>query len=131
MNKATKLLISTSVFVVLAVCMSCSKDENKIEIETKVDMNDHLIESFQDYSKKDYKDSIKQSTKVIQFNPDSPEAYFNRGLAKYKIKDKKGAMKDLEKAKVLFKEQNNNVGFQLASRTIENFESTRKKGLFN
>ena len=51
--------------------------------------------------KYDLKDStvlLIYFTKAIELDPNNPSAYHNRGLAKYKLKDYKGAINDYDKA---------------------------------
>ena len=46
----------------------------------------------------DYKGAIEDYTKAININPNDPEVFINRGLAKYKLLDYQGAIEDYTKA---------------------------------
>jgi tetratricopeptide (TPR) repeat protein len=46
---------------------------------------------------KEYKKSLQIFNKLIEIDPNNADAYTNRGIAKQKMGDKKGAMKDIKK----------------------------------
>jgi len=47
---------------------------------------------------KDYKQGIQNFTKVIELNPEDPEAFSYRGLCKYYLEDYEGAIEDYTSA---------------------------------
>jgi tetratricopeptide (TPR) repeat protein len=50
---------------------------------------------------KDYKGAIEDFDKAIKLLPDYPDAYFNRGLAKFMSRDTLQACRDWRQAKSL------------------------------
>jgi tetratricopeptide (TPR) repeat protein len=68
---------------------------------------------------KDYKGAIADWDIVIKLQPDSAFTYYNRAIAKLSIPDKKGAIADLTIAAKLYKEQNNETGYQEASKLLK------------
>lgn len=107
------------------LCSCGNKDVEKIVITDK-NINEQLSEGFQDVSQKEFNDSIIRSNKIIEFNPNLPEPYFNRGMAKVNSKDIKGGLKDFKKAKELYESQNNKIGYSMVTRAIE-FYTPQKK----
>jgi regulator of sirC expression with transglutaminase-like and TPR domain len=56
---------------------------------------------------------------AIRINPQSPIDYRNRGIAKSKLGDKKGALADLNIAAQLLKSQNNMAGYEQVMNDIQ------------
>jgi tetratricopeptide (TPR) repeat protein/S1-C subfamily serine protease len=68
---------------------------------------------------KDYKGAIADWDIVIKLQPDSAFTYYNRAIAKLSIPDKKGAIADLTIAAKLYKEQNNEPGYEEATKLLK------------
>ncbi len=66
----------------------------------------------------DYASAITDFNKVIQINPQNATAYKKRGYARYKLNQFFDSMSDHEKAKVLYQNQNNFLGYQSSIRSI-------------
>ncbi|MDX1920599.1 MAG: hypothetical protein SFU25_07705 [Candidatus Caenarcaniphilales bacterium] len=119
--------LSAIVFIALSFSMSsCGKKDAADVVITDKNLNEQLSEGFQDVSEKDFDDSITRADKVIQFNPNIPEAYFNRGMAKVNSKDKQGGLSDFRKAQELYKAQNNKIGLSMVTRAIEVYSPQKK-----
>ena len=50
---------------------------------------------------KDYYGAIADYSKAIEINPNYADAYYNRGLAKYRLRYKNGSCQDARKAQQL------------------------------
>jgi tetratricopeptide (TPR) repeat protein len=54
---------------------------------------------------KDYQHAIEDYSQVLQRQPNNPDAYFRRGLAKEKMRDEPGSLQDLKMAADLYTRQ--------------------------
>ena len=63
----------------------------------------YIIIALGDYKDKKLEDAIKHLDSAVLYNPDNPDAYYNRALIKYRLNFKNEACVDLEKAKELGK----------------------------
>lgn len=59
---------------------------------------DYFYKGYNDANTGYYKEAIMNYNKVITLSPNKPNVYYNRGLAKYYLKDDEGAIQDYTKA---------------------------------
>lgn len=64
-------------------------------------LNDLLIQGMEKGIKGDYQGAILLFTKILQFNPNEVEAYYNRGIAYRKMNNYQAALADFNKALTL------------------------------
>ena len=60
-------------------------------------INDYIKEGLNFVNNKQYSEAVVSFTKALEFDNKNSEIYFQRGLAKFEIKDFYGAIKDFEK----------------------------------
>lgn len=88
-----KLLLP--VLMLMLVISSCKTSSSVTGAEDEYDL---LKKGYNRLSVKDYKGGIQVFTKILEINPENPEAYAYRGLCKYYLKDFEGAIRDYDKA---------------------------------
>jgi tetratricopeptide (TPR) repeat protein len=72
---------------------------------------------------KDYQKAIIDLNKAIELKSDYADAYYNRGLYYRELKETKLAIADLQKASLLYKEQDNPEGEQKAHQILQELSS--------
>ncbi len=80
--------------LIILVFSSCNRHTTK----NLVSELDFFKDGYNNLVVKNYKAAIQSFTKVIEMNPEDPEAYAYRGLCKYYIEDYEGAIEDYTKA---------------------------------
>ena len=75
----------------------------------------------------DYQGAISAYNAAIRINRNwvsrtLADAYYSRGYAKYQIEEKRGALRDFQKAAQLFRDQGNTVWYQKALEAIQSVE---------
>lgn len=71
--------------------------------------------------------AIEAYTQVIEQEPDHAGAYYHRGIAYNDLEDLSHALKDVQQATVLFREQGDGTGYQLAQETLRSLKGTQRK----
>jgi tetratricopeptide (TPR) repeat protein len=69
--------------------------------------------------------AIEAYTQAIGSEPDYAQAYYHRGLANNDLKETALAVEDLQTAAVLFSEQGDRTGYQLAQGTLKTIKGTQ------
>ncbi len=109
---------SSLVIVLLLFCVSaCSNKQPKVQ--NPQELSGYLQSGFQESAR----DAIEISNKAIEANPQSPEAFFNRAQAKIETGNIRSAKSDLEKAAALFKQQNNQIGYEMVQQIYSQLKS--------
>lgn len=62
--------------------------------------------------------------KAIEITPDIPYAYYFRGLTNFALKDKPGAIADLQKSFTLFKKEGNQEFAQKATDALQKIQES-------
>lgn len=73
---------------------------------------------------KDYEKAIEDYTKATEINPSYGKAYYNLGNVRYQLQDRCGALKDWQKAAVIFRDQDDTASYDVASRNIQSLSAT-------
>lgn len=81
--------------MLMLVVVSCKTNSSITGTEDEYDL---LKKGYNRLSVKDYKGGIQVFTKILEINPENPEAFAYRGLCKYYLKDFEGAIRDYDKA---------------------------------
>ena len=67
----------------------------------------------------EHEEAIKDFDRALQLNPNDADAYGNRCVARYKLRDKQGAIEDCQKAAALYQVQENTKYYQYALKMLE------------
>lgn len=73
---------------------------------------------------KDYEKAIEDYTKATEINPKYGKAYYNLGNVRYQLQDRCGALKEWQKAAVIFQDEDDTASYEVASRNIQNLSAT-------
>jgi uncharacterized protein YjbI with pentapeptide repeats len=73
--------------------------------------------------KGDPKGAIEYFNQALSINPKYAAAYIARGVARYQLLDRAGAIQDAQQAKKLFLIQRNNEGYQTAQAFVQELQS--------
>ena len=73
-----------------------------------------------------FKRAIDLFNQALTMKPDMANAYMSRGLARYHLGDRTGAIEDTKQAETLYIAQNNQDGQQLAQQIIKGIETPRQ-----
>lgn len=84
-----------AILIYVAAALTACKSADVSHSETEIDL---LKKGYKKFMMKDYKGAVQVYTKILEYNPENPEAYAYRGLCKYHLKDYEGAMIDFNKA---------------------------------
>jgi tetratricopeptide (TPR) repeat protein len=66
--------------------------------------------------------AIADYNSALKINPNFVQAYGNRGVARYELGDKPGAISDLQKAAELSRQQGNTANYQEALELIKKYQ---------
>ncbi len=104
-------------------------DQKKYELaladwNKAIELNPNLAEAYYNrgnlYSDlQKYELALSDYSKAIEINPNYAIAYINRGLLYAKLKQTKKAKIDLQQAAILFRQQNNMVGFETVMQLLQ------------
>lgn len=115
-----KILKLPTLLLLLTLSSACSWHIGKpVAKVTAKNYPARVTNTYQKYATKDYNGAIQEASNVIEFRPDSAEAYYNRALSKMKVNDKGGCLSDLKKARDLYEEQGNQIGKAMVAQTID------------
>ena len=70
----------------------------------------------------DFSAALKDFDQALQLDPNNADAYGNRCVARYKLRDKQGAIKDCQKAVALYQVQENTKYYQYALKMLEKLQ---------
>ncbi len=73
--------------------------------------------------KGDPKGAIEYFNQALSINSKYAPAYMARGVARYQLLDRAGAMRDAQRAKMLFLTQRNNDGYQTAQAFVQELQA--------
>jgi tetratricopeptide (TPR) repeat protein len=90
-TKLSILLFSYAILLSIASCKTASIEGNDTEY-------DLLKKGYRKVTMKEYKSAVQVYTRILEINPENPEALAYRGLCKYHLKDFEGALIDFNRA---------------------------------
>src|SRR3712207_4984314 len=70
---------------------------------------------------------LRDYSEGIRLEPTSADAYFNRGVVRYKLEDQEGALNDLQQAVKYYREQGADDGSQRALEAMWQIRATTKE----
>jgi uncharacterized protein YjbI with pentapeptide repeats len=81
---------------------------------------------FLEWQKNDYSSAVENFDRAISLKPQFPNAYLARAMAKFRLQDDSGAVKDAMVAERLFFAQSDQQGTQVAKALIEKIKLANK-----
>jgi uncharacterized protein YjbI with pentapeptide repeats len=77
---------------------------------------------FAEWQKNDYSSAVEHYNQAIALKPEFPGAYLGRSMAKFRLQDDSGAVKDAKAAERLFFAQSNRQGVQTAQALLQKIQ---------
>lgn len=97
--------------------------DQSIDADQLLNNAKELFKAGVDKSRKgDFKEALKDFDRALQIEPNNADAYGNRCVARYKLGDKQGAIKDCQKASALYRVQENTKYYQYALKVLEKLQ---------
>jgi uncharacterized protein YjbI with pentapeptide repeats len=77
---------------------------------------------FAEWQKNDFSSAVERYSQAIALKPEFPGAYLGRAMAKFRLQDDRGAVKDAMAAERLFFAQSNRPGVQTAQALLQKIQ---------
>jgi hypothetical protein len=100
--------------------LSIANIASEIQIDPNTDSKTYSQRARIKRDKKDYQGALADYNLAIQINPNDAPSYAERGVLKLiRLKDRPGAIKDLEQAAKLYRQDGNTKGYNMVLKAIQ------------
>jgi hypothetical protein len=97
-----------------------TRGSSEIQIDPNTDSKTYSQRARIKRDKKDYQGALADYNLAIQINPNDAPSYAERGVLKLiRLKDRPGAIKDLEQAAKLYRQDGNTKGYNMVLKAIQ------------
>jgi tetratricopeptide (TPR) repeat protein len=124
------LSVSTLLFQILTIEIGLAQTTPQVQQIDRAELTYEQVELAQRYQDRgrgrsedgDPQGAIAEFDRSVELNPNDPFTYYLRGLTKFKLKDKQGAINDMTTATELFRQNKLISEYQKCLKLIEEFK---------